>query len=84
MSKKASATLKLALRSEKASEAIKAALEPETKASVTARSRVKIVKEGKNITLFFDASDTTALRASMNSYLNWLRLLKELYNSLNA
>jgi len=42
---------------------------------------VKLGREGNIVTLFFEADDTTALRASMNSYLSWLKLLKDLCGS---
>jgi len=84
LSKKALAIIKVNLPSEKISRTIQKALEPETKTSLTDRSKMKLIREGKTITLLFEAEDTTALRASMNSYLNWLRLLKELCNSLNT
>jgi len=84
LSKKALAIIKVNLPSEKISRTIQKALEPETKTSLTDRSKMKLIREGKTITLLFEAKDTTALRASMNSYLNWLRLLKELCNSLNT
>lgn len=78
LTKKASATVRVNLSSEKMSRTIQEALEPETKAATTYRSRVKLGHEGNVVTLFFEADDTTALRASMNSYLSWLKLLKDL------
>jgi KEOPS complex subunit Pcc1 len=82
LSEKASAVLRVNLPSEKISETIQKALEPETKISITYRSKVRLSREGKTVTLFFEAEDTTALRASINSYLSWLQLLWDLSNSL--
>jgi KEOPS complex subunit Pcc1 len=81
LAEKASAILKVNLPSERISETIQRALEPETKTSLTDRSRMKLSREGKTVTLVFKAEDTTALRASMNSYLNWLHLLLDLCTS---
>jgi len=64
--------------SEAASRIVQEALEPETKAAAAHRSRVKINREGNAVTLLFEADDTTALRASVNSYLSWLKLLMDL------
>jgi len=84
LSKKASAIVKVNLPSEKISKTIQKALEPETATSITNRSKIKLGCEGKTLTLVFEAEDTTALRASMNSYLNWLHLLLDLCSSLEA
>jgi KEOPS complex subunit Pcc1 len=82
LSEKASAVLRVKLPSEEMSETIQKALEPETKTSITYRSKVRLDREGKTVALFFEAEDTTALRASINSYLGWLQLLWDLCNSL--
>ena len=84
LSKKASAIVKVNLPSEKISKTIQKALEPETATSITNRSKIKLSREGKAVTFFFEAEDTTALRASMNSYLSWLYLLKDLCSSLET
>jgi KEOPS complex subunit Pcc1 len=84
LSENASAMVKANFPSEKISKSIQKALEPETKTSITGRSKVKLNREGKVITLAFEAEDTTALRASMNSYLSWLQLLKDLFSSLET
>ncbi len=84
LSEKTSAIVRVIFSSERTSEAIQKALEPETTASITNRSRMRLSREGKIITLVFEAKDTTALRASMNSYLNWLRLLQDVCGSLET
>lgn len=78
LTKRNSATVRVNLPSEEAVRIIHEALEPETKVSSTNRSRVKLDREGNVLTLFFEADDTTALRASVNSYLSWLKLLMDL------
>ena len=84
LTEKASAVVRLNFPSEKMSFMIQKALEPETRASVTYRSKVKLTCEGKTVSLFFEANDITALRASMNSYLSWLQMLNDLCNSLDT
>jgi KEOPS complex subunit Pcc1 len=84
LSEKALAIVKVNLPSERISETIQRALEPETMTSLTDRSKMKLSREGKTVVLVFEADDTTALRASMNSYLSWLHLLLDLCNSLET
>ncbi len=84
MSKNASAILKVSVTSTKTSITIQKSLKPETKALFTNRSKVKIKCEEKTITLFFEANNTTALRSSMNLYLNWIKLLQDICGSLEA
>ena len=82
MTEKSSATIQLVLPSDEASNMIFKALKPETRSSVAYRSRVKVSCQGRMVRLDFEAEDTTALRASVNSYLSWLRLLSDLYGVL--
>ena len=58
------------------------ALKPEALYS-TKRSEVTIEQKGRNLKLFFESSDTTSLRASLNSYLSWIRLLMDITCFLN-
>ncbi|MBS7649619.1 KEOPS complex Pcc1-like subunit, partial [Candidatus Bathyarchaeota archaeon] len=48
------------------------------------RSRVKATREGNRVTLTFESKDTTALRASINSYLSWIILLRGVYSFLES
>lgn len=48
------------------------ALKPETRNPATPRANVQVIRRGKTIKLLFRAADTTALRASMNSYLRFV------------
>ena len=60
------------------------ALEPETRSTVTGRSKVTIAKDDKALmlTLIFRARDTSALRAAVNSYLHWARLTMDALESV--
>ena len=78
MVRKAIATIKLRFLSQKEINIIQKSLRPEVESSPTRRSEVHITSEGRTLTLIFEAEDTTALRASINSYLNWLQLLNEI------
>lgn len=66
---KAQAIVRLAFSSERQLNVILQALKPETETSSTTRSRVEITVEDNFLVLVFMAKDTSALRASMNSYL---------------
>ncbi|RJS67971.1 hypothetical protein CW680_00815 [Candidatus Bathyarchaeota archaeon] len=79
---KAYATIRISLPSERESAIIYKALKPETESSPTPRSKVNIDKDGKTLTLTFKASDTTALRAAVNSYLRWIMLLDDTYSKI--
>jgi len=59
-------------------------IRPETKVTIRYRSKVKIHREGRRVSLIFESKDTTALRASINSYLSWLRLLRGVYSFLES
>jgi KEOPS complex subunit Pcc1 len=84
LAQSAIATIHLRFPSEKMRSIITGALDPETRSSVTNRSRVILKQEQKTITLIFKSTDTTAIRASLNSYLNWLHLLFELYHTIES
>ncbi|MEA2090707.1 MAG: KEOPS complex subunit Pcc1, partial [Thermoproteota archaeon] len=69
---KAHVTVTLSFPSKKRLNTVLQALKPETESSPTLRSRVELQGNGKSLTLRFEAKDTTALRASVNSYLRWI------------
>jgi len=75
----ATATIRLKSPAKKRLTAIYEALKPETRSSVTSRSKVTVQKEDRTmtLTLVFEAKDTSALRAALNSYLHWIRLAKD-------
>jgi len=58
-------------------EIVLGALQPETKTPASFRSRVKVESVGTTLTLSFEASDISALRAAVNSYLRWVNLVND-------
>jgi KEOPS complex subunit Pcc1 len=82
LSNRASALISIHFDSKKDIFISNIALKPETICSNTSRSKVTITQKGKKIQLFFESSDTTSLRASINSYMSWIRLLKEITHFL--
>jgi len=66
---KAHATVRLNFDTEKQLNVVIRALKPETETSSTRRSKASLRAEGQMLILEFQASDTSALRAAMNSYL---------------
>ncbi len=81
---KAEASVRLRFKSKEQLESIFKALEPETRTKMTTRSKVKVTKEGDCLKLSFEASDTSALRAAMNSYLRWILLTRDVLETLKA
>jgi len=77
----AKASVRLKFQSKEQLESVFKALEPETHTSLK-RSKVRMMKEGDNLNLIFEATDTSALRAAINSYLHWILLTKEVLESL--
>jgi tRNA threonylcarbamoyladenosine modification (KEOPS) complex Pcc1 subunit len=82
----ATATIRLRLPSKQQLLAVFEALEPETRSSVTGRSKVTIAKDSKTLmlTLVFTSKDTSALRAAVNSYLHWARLTMDALESVGV
>jgi len=78
---KRSATIHLELPSEKFVETLLKALLPETKKPATSRSKVNIRSEGKKLIIKVEAKDTSALRATLNSYLRWAALVRDTYET---
>lgn len=66
---KAQAVVRLKFSSGIQLKAVLGALKPETETSSTSRSKVSMKTEGQTLILDFRATDTSALRAAMNSYL---------------
>ena len=69
---KTQATVNLIFPSKEHLKIVLEALRPETKISSTGRSKVRVKGEGNRLTLFVEATDTSALRAALNSYLRWI------------
>jgi len=80
---KAQAVIRLNFSSEKQLKVVLEALKPETRIPPTRRSKVQIMSEGNSLTLSFEATDTSALRAIINSYLRWIHLAKTVVKSVN-
>jgi len=80
----ATATVRLRFPRKEQLSAIFEALEPETRAAQWSRSKVKVKREDKTLTLIFEAKDTSALRAALNSYLHWIRLTKDMLETIEA
>ncbi len=74
---KAQAVIRLKFPSEELLSIVLRALEPEAKSMPTPRSRVQIAGRSNELTLKFEAKDTSALRAAINSYLHWIALINE-------
>jgi len=81
---KAKAVVRLDFPSEAHLKIVFKALEPETKVSLARRSRAQIKSEGKRLKLIFEAADTSALRATVNSYLRWIALINDTCSVLRA
>jgi len=81
---RATATVRLKFPKEEQLSAIFKALEPETRSASTSRSSVTVERDGDTLTLIFKASDTSALRAALNSYLHWIRLTRDVLESIET
>jgi len=81
---KAQAVIRLNFSSEKELRVVLEALKPETITPPTRRSKVQITSEGNNLKLSFEAEDTSALRAAINSYLRQTSLLIGVLKSIET
>ena len=69
--------------SKKHLEMVLKALKPETETHPSAqRSKVKVTSRQNSLILNFEAADTTALRAAINSYLRWIMLINDSFQAL--
>lgn len=75
---KAQAVVRLNFSSEKQLHVVLQALKPETETSSSSRSKVQMITECHSLVLNFIAKDTSALRASMNSYLRLIGVAMDL------
>ena len=66
---KAKAVVRINFSSDEQLRVVLDAIKPETEISSTKRSEIQIKAENQCLILEFGAKDTSALRASMNSYL---------------
>jgi tRNA threonylcarbamoyladenosine modification (KEOPS) complex Pcc1 subunit len=63
------------------SNTVQKSLGPELEIGFT-RANAQIEKHKKGIKLIFTADDVTALRATMNSYLRWLKVITDIDQEL--
>jgi tRNA threonylcarbamoyladenosine modification (KEOPS) complex Pcc1 subunit len=77
------AVVHLGFPSQKQSKIVFEALQPETRTISTHRSRASIKGRGKTLIIHFEAEDTSALRAAINSFLRWVLLMKAVLNSVD-
>jgi tRNA threonylcarbamoyladenosine modification (KEOPS) complex Pcc1 subunit len=78
----AQASVRLKFKSREQLESVFKALEPETRAALTKRSKIKVSTKNGFLVLYFEAADTSALRAAMNSFLHWILLTRDVLESL--
>jgi KEOPS complex subunit Pcc1 len=77
------ATITLDLPSSELSEMVLKAIQPETRKPATSRSRVHISKaQPRQLIMRIEAKDTSALRATLNSYLRWIALITDTYEAV--
>jgi tRNA threonylcarbamoyladenosine modification (KEOPS) complex Pcc1 subunit len=81
---KARAVIRLSFQSKNHLDVVLRALKPETEKPLTSRSRVQLGGEGKVLTLVFEARDTSALRAVINSYLRWIALVNDTWSVMES
>jgi len=77
------ATVRLKFRRKEQLLAVFEALKPETRTAVSSRSKVSVKKEDETLVLVFEARDTSALRAALNSYLHWIRLARDVLDNVS-
>jgi KEOPS complex subunit Pcc1 len=63
-------------------QAIDVALQPESESPSSERSKTSIKIKGNHLIIKTVASDTTALRASLNSYLRWVEGIQNIVLSI--
>jgi len=81
---KTQATIDLNFSSKRRLQIVLEALRPETKISPASRSKVQVEGEGNSLTLVFEARDTSALRAALNSYLRWIVAINDACSAIDA
>jgi KEOPS complex subunit Pcc1 len=81
---KALATVRLRFSSEKLSEAIAKALQPEVERHIAGRSKVTLVRDSEFLVLTVEAKDTVALRAALNAYLRWINSTVNVLETLDT
>ncbi|UCD95928.1 MAG: hypothetical protein JSV35_05350 [Candidatus Bathyarchaeota archaeon] len=75
-------TISLELKSEQHLKVLWDALLPETKRPTTVRSNVTLKKERNTLIMEIFSADTSALRATLNSYLQWITVVNDVLKLL--
>jgi tRNA threonylcarbamoyladenosine modification (KEOPS) complex Pcc1 subunit len=81
---KAQAAIYLKFASKRDLNIILEVLSPEAARPATSRSHVRIAGTDCVLTLKFEAKDTSALRAILNSYLHWTILVSDAFSWLET
>lgn len=81
---KTQAVIRLRFATKKNLEVMLKALSPEAARPTTSRSHVRIGSSDHVLTLEFEARDTSALRAAVNSYLHWVMLVSDTFSRLES
>lgn len=79
---KAKATLRMKFSSKEQQQIIVDSLKPEVSNPSSHRSKISLHDENGLLVLEIEASDTTALRASLNSYLRWINSILNVLEKL--
>ncbi len=80
---KANATVRLPFQTQKQLSAVVDALTPEVQRQIGIRSKITLAIDGDTLVLSFEAEDTVALRAAMNSYLRWIHSILNVLETVN-
>ncbi len=79
---KAQAVIRIGFEKKENLDAVLRALSPEAARSSSSRSHVKIEDSDNVLILKFEARDTSAMRAVINSYMHWALLLLDTFSRL--
>jgi len=82
--KETKAIIRIEFSSEKRAAIVLNALKPETEASPVQRSKVEVKREGNVLILSFKTTDTTVLRASINAYTRWIKVIDDILSGAEA
>jgi KEOPS complex subunit Pcc1 len=81
---RSSAVVRLKFSSKRKLEVISRALEPEIAKPSTTRAKLTLHREDSFLVLEVKASDTVALRATLNAYLRWISSILDVLELLKA
>ncbi|MFX1450173.1 MAG: KEOPS complex subunit Pcc1 [Promethearchaeota archaeon] len=68
---------------EKIAEVYLNSLNPESEESFSHRSNIKLFLKKNKLKILIDAKDITAFRATLNSYLNWIKIINDIVEMTN-